>query len=186
MYFYTFNFCLMRSFFILLFSSLFIIFSCKKENSQNKGTTIQKADVNTSVKHPKYSLLDEESTKEIKKWKEYFITEEFVSHFKSISPTEALNNAIELKDLTKQLKDSLNIQILKTPAFKARINVFENEVLRLADMTYIPSISSKDINAQVEKVLALFGSMNDKINTVYAKKRFDKAIKLDSIFNNFK
>lgn len=172
----------MRSFFILLFSSLFIILSCKKENTQNKKT-IQKTDVNTSVKHPEYSTLDKESSKKVKKWKEYFIAEEFIIQFKNTSPTEALNNALELKNLTKQLKDSLNIQTLKTPAFKARVNVFENEVLRLVDMTYIPSISSKEVNIQVEKVLALFGSMNDKINTVYAKKRFEKTIKLDSIFN---
>ncbi len=175
---------LMRPFQILIFSFLIVFISCKKEKNQNKET-IQKTDVTTSVKHAEYTVLDKGSIQEIRNWKEYFITEEFLAQFKNISPADALNNALELKGLAKQLKDSLNIENLKTPAFKARVNVFENEVLRLADMTYIPSISSKNVNSQVEKMLSLFGSMNDKINAVYAKKRFDKAVKLDSLFNSF-
>ncbi len=175
---------LMKPFQILIFSFLVIFLSCKKDGNQNKET-VQKTDINTSVKHPEYTVLDKESIQEIRNWKEYFITDEFLAQFKTISPTDALNNALELKDLAKQLKDSLNIETLKTPSFKARVNVFENEVLRLADMTYIPSISSKNVNSQVEKMLSLFSSMNDKINAVYAKKRFDKAVKLDSLFNSF-
>jgi hypothetical protein len=156
--------------------------ACKNKDTQ-KDTLVQKTGMDAAVKHFKKTQLDEASTKKIKKWKEYFIVNDFILQFKNTTPTEVLNNALELKTLTKQLKDSLNIETLKTPAFKARMNVFENEVLRLADMTYIPSITSSEINKQTTKIFALFGSMNSKINTVYAKKRFDKAIKLDSLFN---
>ncbi|MBA6157188.1 hypothetical protein H3Z83_11755 [Tenacibaculum sp. S7007] len=171
----------MRYTLAFLVSFLLIITSCKK-NKEQKNTPVQKTGMNAVANHTPFAKIDEASIKEIKDWKEYFIVEEFMEQFEKTSATEALNNAIELKTLTKQLKDSLNIETLKTSAFKARINVFQNEVLRLTDMTFIPSITSQQVNSQVEKTLALFGSMNDKINTVYAKKRFDKAIKLDSLF----
>ena len=172
----------MRYSLLVLFSFLLITLSCKKESNQ-KNTSAKKTDMNASVKHLKYTQLDEVSTIEIKEWKEYFIADDFIKQLENTTPSEALNNALELKKLAKHLKDSLNIKTLKTPAFKARVNVFENEVLRLADMTYIPSITSREVNAQVKKIFSLFGSMNSKINTVYAKKRFDKAIKIDSLFN---
>lgn len=172
----------MRYFLFIFFSFLLVSFSCQKKDVK-KNDLINKSAMDVVIKHSKYSRLDSESTKEIKLWKEYFITADFLQKLEKTTPTESLNNAIELKKLTKQLKDSLNIKTLKTPAFKARVNVFENEVLRLADMTYIPSITATEINTQVAKVLSLYGSMNSKINTVYAKQRFDKAIKLDSLFN---
>nr|BFF38939.1 hypothetical protein BACY1_07440 [Tenacibaculum mesophilum] len=140
--------------------------------------------MNISVEHTDYSKINEKYVDEIKPWKEYFIVEDFLQELKNTTPTEALNNALELKTLTKQLKDSLNIETLKTPAFKARINVFENETLRLADMTFIPSISANQVNSQVEKIMMLFSSVNDKINTVYTKKKFDSEINLDSLFKN--
>lgn len=172
----------MRYTIFILLSFLLISFSCKKKENQ-KNTPVQKTGMNTVVKHKNYTVLDKYSNQEITNWKEYFTTDDFLQQLTSTTPTEALNNALELKKITKQLKDSLNIKTLKNPAFKARVNVFENEVLRLADMTYIPSISSKEVNIQVKKVLSLFGSINHKINTVYTKQRFDKEINLDSIFN---
>jgi len=51
-------------------------------------------------------------------------------------------------------------------------------------MTLIPSISASEVNSQVEKIMVIFGSVNDKINTVYTKKKFDKEINLDSLFKN--
>ncbi|WBX73965.1 hypothetical protein PG913_01605 [Tenacibaculum pacificus] len=172
----------MKHYLFLLLSLVFFIFSCKKEENKT-NTPIQKTGMDTAVKHPKYTELDKTSTKEIEKWKEYFILENFLQQLKKITPAEALNNALELKQLTKHLKDSLNITTLKTPAFKARMNVFQNEILRLNDMENIPAITPKEVNSQLSKVFVLFGSMNTKINTIYAKKQFDKEINLDSLFN---
>ncbi len=172
----------MRYFLFIFFSFLLSSFSCQKKGIK-KNEPVKKPTMDVVIKNSKYARLDDTSSKEIKLWKEYFITADFLQKLEKTTPVEALNNAIELKKLTKQLKDSLNIKILKTPAFKARVNVFENEVLRLADMTYIPSITATEINKQVAKIFSLYGSMNTKINTVYAKQRFDKAIKLDSLFN---
>ncbi len=168
---------------LLYFSLSFIlmIFSCKKEET-TKNTLVEKTGMNGSVKHLKYVQLNKNAIKEIKDWEEYFIIADLLKQLEQTTPTEALNNAIELKELTKNLKDSLAIETLKTPAFKARMNVFENEVLRLADMTYIPAISSREINIEVAKILLLFGSINNKINTVYTQKQFNEEINLDSLF----
>lgn len=172
----------MRLFLAILLSSIFFMQSCQKKDNSKKNT-IKKTAMSIAVTHTRAKKLNNYSIKEIKKWKEYFIVEDFIHQLDKTTPTEALNNAIELKTLSKHLKDSLNVKDLMIPSFKARIHVFENEVLRLADMTYIPSISATDVNNQVEKVLTIFSSLNAKINTLYDKKRFDSEINIDSIFN---
>lgn len=156
--------------------------SCTPKKQQDNTNTVDKADMSSIKKYTDYTALDERATKKLKNWKEYHELQEFLSEFKSVSATEALNNALELKRLTKQLKDSSDINIMKEPAFKARINVFENEVLRLADMTYISAIKEKEVSAQIEKTLALFGSVNSKLNNIYLKEQFDAEINLDSLF----
>ncbi|MDO6675408.1 hypothetical protein MK851_09865 [Tenacibaculum sp. 1B UA] len=173
----------MGRFLFVIASLFFLVTSCEKKEKQ-KEVLPTKTEMNISVKHTDYSEINEKYIDEIKPWKEYFTVEDFLQELKNTTPIEALNNALELKTLTKQFKDSLNIEILKTPAFKARINVFENETLRLADMTFIPSISAHQVNSQVEKIMMLFSSVNDKINTVYTKKKFDSEINLDSLFKN--
>ena len=173
----------MSRFLFVIASLFFLITSCKKKGEQKEELPI-KTEMNVSVKHTDYSKVNEKYIDEVEPWKEYFTVEDFLQELKNTTPIEALNNALELKTLTKQFKDSLNIETLKTPAFKARINVFENETLRLADMTFIPSISAHQVNNQVEKIMMLFSSINDKINTVYTKKKFDSEINLDSLFKN--
>ncbi len=184
MYFYDFNLKGKMSRFLFIAAFLFLLVaSCQKKKSE-KTALPTKTDMNLLVTHADYSKLNDEYLKEIRPWKEYFIVDDFLQELKETTPVEALNNAVELKKLTKHLKDSLNIESLKTSAFKARINLFENETLRLADMTLIPSISGNEVNAQVGKVLSLFGSVNAKINTVYAKKKFDAEINIDSLFKD--
>lgn len=158
-----------------------VVFSCKNEENQT-NTTVQETGMNATVKQPKYTQLDENSVKEIKEWKEYFVVDNFLQQLKNTTLTEALNNSTEISTLTKDLKDSLTIKTLKTAAFKARMNVFENEILRLKDMKSIPAITPKEVDSQLKKVFLLFGSMNNKINTIYTKERFDKEVNLDSLF----
>lgn len=184
MYFYHFNFSNKMSRFLYVTASLILLVSSCQKKEEQKTELPTKTEMHVSVKHSDYSKINDDYLKEIKPWKEYFTVDDFLHELKNTTPTEALNNAVELKKISKQLKDSLNIEALKTPAFKARINVFENETLRLADMTLIPSISASEVNSQVEKIIVIFGSVNDKINTVYAKKKFDTEINLDSLFKN--
>lgn len=171
----------MRTYFILLFTAFGLVFSCKKEVQQatKQQTKPTKSKVFT---HKKPTALKVFAATEVNNWKEYHNFAEFLNRFESTSPSEALSNALELKDLSKNLKDSIRIKELKTASFKARVNTLENEALRLADMTYIPSITADEVNAQIDKIFLIFTSVNAKINTVFAKKRFDNDVDLDDFF----
>ncbi len=138
--------------------------------------------MNTKVTHKRVAGFSDLAQKKIGDWREYSELNEFLTHFNSISPNEALQMATELKGLTKNLKDSLKIDILKIDALKARVNVFENEVLRLNDMALIPAVKAKEVNSQIDKILLVFGSYNNKVNTIYSKEQFNQEINPDDFF----
>lgn len=162
-------------FFILFFGG------CTKKKEQPKNE-ITKPKMSVAKAHNKPKPLNKIALQELKDWTYYNAINNFIKRFENISPDETLSNALELKDLVKDLKENIVIEALNTSAFRARLNVLENEVLRLADMTYIPAISANEVNAQVDKIILVFGSLNAKINTVYDNKRFNNEIDLDSFF----
>jgi len=163
---------------------LFLILVCIgcKKNIQTPTIETKKSDINIAVKHKNYAKLNPSSKKMIEEWKEYNLVNEFMKNHENVSPEELFGNVIELQQITKELKDSLNIKPLKTPAFKSRLNVFENEVLRLSDMSEIPAITSTEANNQIEKLFLVFGSINNKINTVYSQQQFNNDVNLDDFF----
>ena len=166
------------------YSALFLLLlfvGCKK-SVQTPTETTKKSDLSQTIKHKTYSVVKPSAKNMIANWKEYALVDDFLKAYENISPEEAFANTFELQELTKALKDSLNITALKTPAFKSRLNVFENEVLRLSDMSEIPAITSTEVNQQIDKVLLIYGSLNDKINTVYNQQKFEEEINLDSFF----
>ncbi len=166
---------------VVLLGVIAICIQCKKKEKPVDERPI-KPSMNTPVKHKGVSPLSDLSEQGINNWTDFYDVNDFLKRFKNTSPTEALTNAIELKDLTKTLKDSISLNDLQTPSFKARLNVLENETLRLADMTTIPAITSKEVNDQIDKILLVFDSMIKKINTIYSKKKFDEEIDLDDFF----
>lgn len=172
----------MRNYTLILLFLLLLFGSCvqKKEQNQNDSATKPKMSIVKTYNKPKG--LNKIASENLKSWTHYNQVSEFLERFEKISPDETLSNALELKDLVKMAKDSISIEILKTSAFKARLNVLENEALRLADMTYIPAITAKEVNNQVAKILLVFGSLNTKINTTYTQKRFNDEIDLNSFF----
>ncbi len=172
---------------LIFFTSLIFLISCSsKQNKDEKN--IKKPKMSIVKKHTPFKELNTISSKEIKNWTEYNDLKEFIKNFENISPNDALNNALELKSLSKKAKDSIRVDLLKTRAFRARLNVLENEILRLADMTYIPAINSKEVNNQVKKIIDLFSYLNVKINDIYAQNIYEKemfnnkrTLKLDSL-----
>lgn len=154
---------------------------CKK-SVQTTNPTAKKSDITIAVKHLIKSKLTPSSEKMITKWKEYQTMKELMSSYENISPEEAMGNTYEAQETIQFLKDSLNIKPLKTPAFRSRLNVLENEILRLSDMGEIPSITASQVNSQVDKMLLIFSSINDKINTVNDQERFNDDINLDDFF----
>lgn len=162
---------------IILFYSFL---GCKKAIQEQKEN-IKKPELSIAIDFPKPDNLDQFSKKNIANWKEYETLNSFLERFDKTSPNEALNNAIELKDLTTNLKDSVKPKILENNAFNTRLNVLENEVFRLVDMTYITAIKAEEVNTQVRKIIEVFGSVNQKINTLYSHKRFEDAVLIDDL-----
>ncbi|MFT5761283.1 MAG: hypothetical protein ACI8WA_000394 [Polaribacter sp.] len=173
MYFYEYNFG-MRNYFIFLF---LIFLSCKK-NTAVQEPEIQKSDKNIVQKHNAALLLENISNKKVVNWKEYQQVSNNLKQFSAISANEALNNAIQLSEVVKFLKDSIRPKELLNLSFRTRINVLENEALRLKDMTFIPAITANEVNIQVDKIIAAFSATNSKINTIYSQLEVEKEILL--------
>lgn len=118
--------------------------------------------------------------RDLKNWKEYQDLDEFILKFYSITRREALNSAKELSELSTYLKDTIRIEKLKTDDVYARLNVFQSETLRLADMAEIPSITDEEVKIEVTQVLALFSSLNSKINTIYVAEELQRRLDVDT------
>jgi len=119
------------------------------------------------TKHSSVNSLEKNTKEKIQNWKEYQSVSDNLKKFSFISAKEALNNALKLAELVKQLKDSIRPKELLTLSFRTRVNVLENETLRLKDMTFISAIKETEVNTQVEKILAAFSATNSKINAVF-------------------
>lgn len=173
----------MKNTFIILL--LMTLVSCKK--SDNKEVQLQeKPEINKLQKHTIKTALEQSSKQTIDTWKEYTIVEENLKKFTSISANEALNNAIQLTKSVKQMKDTIRPEELINPSFRTRINVLENETLRLKDMTLIPAITANEINQQVDKIMDAFSATNSKINTIYSQLEVEKEIQSGTIKTNGK
>lgn len=172
----------MNKLFLFFLVASFIFSSCKK-TIQTPDEDFVKTEMSIAVKHKKASTLSKLAASKIENWQEYTNLNEFLIQFENISPDEALNLANELNNLTKNLRDSIkNVPDLKNNAVIARVNVLQNETLRLKDMTKIPAIKYHETNTQIDKILLIFGSFNEKINTLYSKKQFDEEIDLKQFF----
>lgn len=160
---------------------ILVLISCGSDKKDEQKTQ-EKPETSKVYKHKDFSKLTSLSKKEMGDWKEYNSLKDFIQKFKAISPNEALSNALELKSLVKNLKDSIRPKELKIPEFKARLNVLENESLRLADMTYISAITSTEVNNQVSKFLLIYSSTNAKINSIYRRILFENNVSIDADF----
>lgn len=167
----------MRNSFLILF---IILFSSCGDAPVNRVQKNKKPEINTVKKHAIKSGLEKSAKDTIDSWKEYISVADDLKKFTSISANEALNNALQLARLIKQMKDSIRPLDLINPSFRTRINVLENEALRLKDMTFISSISSKEVHQQVDKIMAAFSATNSKINTVYSQLEVEKEIQINS------
>ncbi|WP_369048412.1 hypothetical protein [Tenacibaculum sp. UWU-22] len=160
-----------------------VVLGCKEKPQPAKNKTVTKTtQFKLATRHNEYVTLDTLVAKKMTNWKEYTILNNFIAQYKYISPNQALNNAIELKNLIKNAKDSIRPKILQTPAFKARIDVLENEGLRLVDMTYIPAITADEVNNEVSKILKVYSSVNKKINTVFSQKELENSVGVNGDF----
>jgi len=168
-------------YFITLLILLFI-FSCDKKQE----TTIQQEDTKPllSVENEFSSIktINPVFAKDVEEWEELNAVNDFLARFKKASSKEVLSNALELKGLVQSLKDSIKPTLFNVASLDTRINIFNNETLRLADMTTIPAIKASEVTMQTEKILDAFSAINAKINTLLSKKRFEDEIDIDVKF----
>ena len=167
----------MKKYFFYTFLLLFL--SCK-ENTQKNVLVKKQPAMSIIQKHVAKVVIDPLIEKEISSWKSYIEIDEKLMLFKNISANEALNNALDLAKITKDLKNGIDLKVLKTQSFKTRINVLENEVLRLKDMTFITAITAKEVHEQVQKIMDAFDATKSKINAVFTKLRIDKEIEIQN------
>ena len=164
----------MKNTFYILLSVL--LFSCGNKKQETQEIQQEKPSLSIVKKHRSAKSIEPVFLKEVENWEELSAVNTFLKKFEKASPNEVLSNALELRDLVKSLKDSVTPAIFNTPSFTTRVNVLNNETLRLADLTFIPAIKTEEINLQVDKTIAAFSAVNSKINTVLSKKRFEDAI----------
>lgn len=159
--------------------------SCQNKKA-TQNTVVERSELSVAQKHEKINDLTPKSQKKIDDWLEYESLKNFLDRFNSISPNEALNNSKELNDLVKSLRDSVTPKFLESDAFKARVNLLLNESMRLYDMSSISSIKATEVNAQVEKLLLAFSSINSKINTIVKQADLDNEVNDPKFSTEFK
>lgn len=170
----------MRHYLLLLF--FISLFSCGDKQDQSKLDEDTKPLLSIVKDHSKPKEITTNFKKDIEGWDELIAVNDFLERFKKVSANEVLSNALELKSLAKNLRDSVKPKLFNTSAFNARVNILYNETLRLADMTNIPAIKAEDVHKQTEKIIESFSAVNAKVNTVMAKKRFEEEISIDISF----
>ena len=117
--------------------------------------------------------------KDIEDWEELKAVDNFLSRFKKASPNEILSNALELKELVQSLKDGIKPPLFENASFNTRVNILQNETLRLSDMTFIPAIKAEEVTMQTDKIMNAFSAVNSKVNSILLKKGFEDDIDLD-------
>ena len=171
----------MKQIFSLLVIVLITIISCNKrikveKNSQINDTLIANGNIVSTIN----VTLIPSAKKDINKWQQYNDVDDFILEYYNISTWEALENAIELSELVTQMKDSIKIEKLKALNVVARINVLQNETLRLKDMASISSIKNEEVDDEVKKIIQLFEALNSKINTIYKAEEIQSSIDVDN------
>ncbi|MCF6168445.1 hypothetical protein [Lutibacter sp.] len=173
----------MKHIYSFLLIILFLSFSCNKSKTTqevSKNIDSLKISLDTRIVSRLGETLIPTAKKAVSDWKEYRNVDKFILKYYNISTMEALQNARELSELVKQMKDSIRVEKLKQPSVIARLNVLENESLRLADMATIHSISNEEVKNEVEKIVEIYSAVNSKINTIYKVAAIQKSLEVDT------
>lgn len=148
---------------------ILLITSCKpnKTNQQEEQTETISITDEKHITNAPCTPLEKKAAEAVINWKAYQQTTKLIKKYYDTTIAEALLNATELADKTKELKASIKIKELQTPSMKARLNVLHNEALRLKDMKDIKSIKDEEVAEEVKKMLKVYNALNIKINSIY-------------------
>ena len=172
----------MKYLYPLLFSILFLCFSCNNTKEvQEVSNNIDSLKISSDhIVSSIGEILIPKAKKAVSEWKEYRDVDDFILKYYSISTTEALEYAEELSTLMQLMKDSVRVEKLKELSVTARFNVLHNEALRLSDMATISSISNEEIKEEVFKIVEVFSALNSKINTIYKAEELQNSLEIDT------
>lgn len=172
----------MKHLYYILLLIIFLAISCgeskKVEKVAEKVDTL-KVDTDRIINNISETLIPN-AKKTLHNWKEYNDVDVFMLKYYNVSNLEALNNAKELSELVKFMKDSIRVERLDEKNVIARFNVLHNETLRLADMANISSISKEEVKDEVKKIIDLFSAVNSKINTIYKAEDIQNSLDVDT------
>lgn len=174
------------SYYILI---LLFVFSCKKEIVKQEDNSEVKSEFSIPKKFKKNIPVKGIFKTEVETWKELNNLDVFLKRFEDISINEALSSATDLSELVASLKDSVIPNKFDKASFKARVNVFYNETLRLADLSTIEDVTINEVNYQIEKVITSYSALNTKINSILEQEKLESLIDLDLeevVLNNTK
>lgn len=160
---------------------LLLVISCGDKQEKEVVVKTAKPLMSLVTKHNATKSVAPKFLNDVAGWQKLKLVDSFFVNYRNISPNEALNNAVELKDLVKSLNDSIPKKF-NIASFKARVNVLYNETLRLADLKDIPAIKATEVNVQVDKTIEAFSAVNIKVNTILQKQRFEDLIDVDVSF----
>lgn len=158
--------------------ALFLV-ACKQEANQvaEEVSIVEDQDIIINSIGVQLSPKVKESTSD---WDTFNMLTEMVERYTSITKSQALTSAKEISNMTKDIIDMVQIDLLDKPDMMIRFNVLYNQSLRLDDMATIPSISDDEVRAEVLKLLEAFSSVNDKMNSIYKIDDVEKRFANDS------
>ncbi|SNR55394.1 hypothetical protein SAMN06265371_105103 [Lutibacter agarilyticus] len=171
----------MKYLYPFLFLILLIGFSCNSKRTEANQSVIDSLAVNSNrITNTISETLIPAAKKDFEHWQEYNDVDALLISYYNISVSEALSKSEELADLVKLMKDSVRVEAIDKLNVIARFNVLHNEALRLADMATISSITDEEVIDEVGQIIAVFASVNAKINTIYKAIELQNALEVDT------
>lgn len=145
---------------------IIVLVSCKP----NKTDLVQEviaSEISQEVKISSIGIvLSPEAKKLTDNWLKYQNVKSTIENYSKVTKSEALQNAKQLSELVIDVSDTIDVKVLNRSDMKIRFNVLNNHLLRLHDMSTIPTITDQEVESEVSKVLSSFSSINEKINTL--------------------
>lgn len=168
--------------FWFILSIFLLLQSCgDTKQTDNSASAIDSLQVKEAIIQSRLKVtLSKISREAVKDWEEFTEVDDFMLNYYGITPSDALSLSAELNDLVTLMRDSVRVEKLNIANVSSRLNVLQNETLRLKDMSTISSISEAEVTQEVHSILEVYDSFLSRINTIYRAEELQKALEFDT------